>query len=342
MNASRSLQGAKRGRPPNLALADRRPVQNTIIESDPSPAPSPASPIASTSAYRGPHANIDVESDSDTDKGSPGSSIYSSPVGNGFALTEPESDASDDLSKDLAILEKLRRSVHKNLRLRPIRMTSTPNLQAVAQEQASTAGDTLASNLSSASIPSASLARSPSPNPFGYQKPPFNIASSPTSSVGSPSIYYTPFSDFTHSPRSAHFLGYIQGNAPHPSSPLPNSRAPQGVSASFIFDRLNAPHKRPLLIDTRQPGSYLASRIQWSVNVAIPTLILKRCRRPGGGFASIDAMRQFVTTEKGKEAWDDLMRPGGSWDGDVVVYDEYVLFSVFFWHTFSFPQGDAG
>ncbi|CAA7262105.1 unnamed protein product [Cyclocybe aegerita] len=80
--------------------------------------------------------------------------------------------------------------------------------------------------------------------------------------------------------------------------------------------------KRPLLIDTRPLALHQSFHLRHSINIAIPSLILKRCRRPGGGLQSLDALRQFVTTERGKQQWDVLMQPGGAWDGDVVVYDD--------------------
>ena len=55
--------------------------------------------------------------------------------------------------------------------------------------------------------------------------------------------------------------------------------------------------------------------------MAIPSLILKRSRKPQGAFHSLDSLRQFVTTEDGKRTWDDLMT-NGDWDGDVIVFDE--------------------
>ena len=85
--------------------------------------------------------------------------------------------------------------------------------------------------------------------------------------------------------------------------------------------RLNS-QKRPILIDTRNGGSYLASRIIGSVNIAIPSLILKRHRKPGANFPSIHALRSHITTERGKDIWDDILRPGGPWDGDAIIYDE--------------------
>jgi hypothetical protein len=78
---------------------------------------------------------------------------------------------------------------------------------------------------------------------------------------------------------------------------------------------------RPLLIDTRPLNTFLLSHLRHSINLAIPSLILKRSRKPGAGFQSIDALRQYITTDRGKKLWDDTMK-NGEWDGNVVVYDE--------------------
>ena len=162
---------------------------------------------------------------------SPGSAPFSSLV-----------DGDDKMAHDLAILEKLRRNVQKNLQLRPI----------------------------------AADLRDEQPSPDDTP----------------PSIYN-----------------------PSPVIPFPP------ISPKSLSRRLSSP-KRPLLIDTRNGGSYLASRIIGSVNIAIPSLILKRHRKPGANFSSIHPLRAYVTTDRGKDIWDDLMRPDGPWDRDVVIYDE--------------------
>ncbi|KAK7441708.1 hypothetical protein VKT23_016373 [Stygiomarasmius scandens] len=117
----------------------------------------------------------------------------------------------------------------------------------------------------------------------------------------SPSVYFTPREDIS-------FARY--------------QRLPRPISPQSLYTRLLAA-KRPLLIDTRPHAAHHAFHIKFSINIAIPSLILKRGRKPGGqAFSSLDALRQFVTTDPGKHAWDSLMSPGGPWDGDVVIYDE--------------------
>ena len=86
------------------------------------------------------------------------------------ATPETDSDhvkSPDEISNELAVLEQLRRSVQKNLRLRPIAVTPSPPRSPTRP-------------ISSASIwTDFAPARS----------------SSPASSIASPSIYYTPLSD---------------------------------------------------------------------------------------------------------------------------------------------------
>ncbi|KAJ7248894.1 hypothetical protein B0H12DRAFT_1019895 [Mycena haematopus] len=130
-----------------------------------------------------------------------------------------------------------------------------------------------------------------------------------TSPASSISAYFTPAGE---GPLSAKFIGSTP-------PPVPLARKPQAIEPGALFQRLSAP-RRPLLIDTRPPAVHLAFHIRDSINLAIPSLILKRSKKTP--FQSLDALRQYVTTEKGKRDWDILMNPGGPWDGDVVVYAE--------------------
>jgi Dual specificity phosphatase, catalytic domain/Rhodanese-like domain len=248
---------AKRARPPNLALSPPTKRSNT--------APSV----------------LELETPIDEIVHSP---IYATPISAAFS---PDSDhhvkSPEDMSNQLAVLEQLRRSVQKNLRLRPIPVTPSPPRSPTRP-------------LSSAS------------NWTDYR------SSSPASSIASPSIYYTPISDSKSTPLSAHYIG--------PANDSPRSPA-RSIDPASLVTRLNNLARRPLLIDTRPAAAFLASHIKSSVNFAIPSLILKRSRKPGAaGFGSIDALRQFITTDPCRNAWDALMAPGGSWDGDVIVYDE--------------------
>lgn len=127
-----------------------------------------------------------------------------------------------------------------------------------------------------------------------------------------------------------------QINKPMSDKPLP-------IPAGDLYIRLSkglAGHPRPLVIDTRAPAAHVAYRIRGSVNIAIPSLILKRCRKmtasgmlrggsagggggksesgpsPNvggpqtggkGGFQNMEALRQFVVGEKAKEEWNVML-----------------------------------
>lgn len=246
------------------------------------------------------------------------SSTSSSPVGDWLSIgSDSDFEAnSDDLSKNLEILEKLGKHVHKNLRLRPLRSaTASPD---------SPVSLTHFTGLIRSSRSAQNLSHSPE-----------SIADSAPSPALS--IYYTPTTEFGESPLSAHYIGKDfpqntgaqRGLNPDRSrspavntfttrrSPLP----PRGIDADELFKRL-ASSRRPLLIDTRPPPSFLQSRIRHSLNIAIPSLIMRRCTKQGGGFASLDILRTYITTDKGKELWDGYMRRTGRWDGNIVVYDE--------------------
>ncbi|KAF9649684.1 hypothetical protein BDM02DRAFT_3113324 [Thelephora ganbajun] len=236
--------------------------------------------------------NISVQLDSASTAADSPSSISNSPI-DGIPGYD---DAEDELGKDLAVLERLRQDVHKNLRLRPL------NSSTVIRNR---------------TTHSPTLQRNPlhtAPGWYDISRPlPNDFVASPTSATSS--VYYTPSSD---TPMSAYF-GFPGPTAasglfsPPPSKP----GAIQYHSLHFLV----AESPRPLLIDTRPLNTFLLSHLRHSINLAIPSLILKRFRKPGAGFQSIDALRQYITTERGKMLWDDTMK-NGDWDGNVVVYDE--------------------
>lgn len=291
----------KRGRPPKLSLGVdglRNPATNGItIESV-------LSPIDLLDG---------VDESEDTLVSPTFSSACSSPIEYPLSVDSDSDVASDDLSKDMEMLEKLRRNVHKNLKLRPLRASPA---------EPDGAGRT-PPVVDTQCVPRQAHPKSP--------------ASTADSAAPSPafSIYYTPTSEFMPTPLSARYAAhspYPEPKTAMPSSgprrsPVPTAPAapsplrPRGIDFDALFQRLSA-SRRPLVIDTRQPASYLASRLKHSLNIAIPSLIMRRCTKPGGRLPSLDAIRTHITTDRGKEAWDELMRPGGVWDGDVVVYDE--------------------
>lgn len=287
------LPGAKRFRPPNIDLTRASEKRGPTVQLESETLASPLNLQLS-----------DNELDDILQLSSPESSPSLSPVSAAVpSLNIPtgEDAVPDDLSKDLAVLERLRKSVQQNLRLRPIRSRSNLKVD-------------LSVEFSPPKTP-----RSPFPpsatSPSRKDSDPLS-AISPTSSVSS--SYFTPIAE---TPRSSLFAGSSHAErfttVPIPQLPHP----PSSISPKILYDRMVSP-KRPLLIDTRTLVSHQEFHVQHSINIAIPSLILKRCRKPGGGFQTLDALRQFITSDQGKAEWDNYMRPGGAWDGDVVVYDD--------------------
>ena len=243
-------------------------------------------------------ANISIQLDSASTAADSPSSTSGSPIDGipGYDDTE------DELGKDLAVLERLRQNVQKNLRLRPLNSSvvirnRTPN--------------------------SPTLHRTPLHTAPGWYDAPRPLLSdfvaSPTSSTSS--VYFTPTAD---TPMSAYFGFPGPTAASGLFSPPPTSHTTPSKPGAIQYHSLHflvSESPRPLLIDTRPLNTFLLSHLRHSINLAIPSLILKRCRKPGAGPQSIDALRQYITTDRGKQLWDDTMRDG-DWDGNVVVYDE--------------------
>ncbi|KAH9893958.1 hypothetical protein C8Q73DRAFT_730854 [Cubamyces lactineus] len=257
---------SSKARPPNLRLqtdaVKHPPHSNTIIETE---------------------TPVDQHNDEDLlHLSSPSSTSSDSPIDSNSTLETDSDPNSDDISKDLAALEKLRRSVHRNLKLRPIR-SATSSLRAQAQEGSSYSGSAL--------------------------DLPDNRSPSPASSLSPASVYYTPTSALYSEPDDWR------------SSSSSSSSSIGGVDPAMLLARLSSP-TRPILIDTRPTAAYLADHLEHSVNIhTIPSLILKRSKKPNGGLHDVSALRQWITTEEGKHSWDDMMN-SGDWDGDVIVYDE--------------------
>ena len=223
------------------------------------------------------------------------SSGSSSPIGSlGPTLQVTSSDKDrllDDISKDLAALQQLRKSVKTNLRLRPIRSRgSLPKVNSGADSTSSLSSSPRTPNL---------------PSAF------------------SPTSYYTALETTPHSTFPPVSASSVADRAPLPLlSPalLPKTTA-TAITPASLYTRLTSA-KRPLLIDTRPAAAHQSFHLRYSINIAIPSLILKRFRRPGGGLPNLDALRQYITSDQEKSAWDSLMCPGGPWDGDVIMYDD--------------------
>lgn len=234
----------------------------------------------------------------------------------------------DPIARELAVLDELHRNVQKNLELRPI----SPN------------------NLSGQN----SAVYTNNNNTHHTQLPPDHLPEPPYSAVSNVSSnrpFYTPIDNWNdlrfHSRTDSHdsrglsastFSSYYfyddsgdeddlededaekpdQGVLYDPSKPRPFE--PNTLLRALLRHSSDSP--RSLLIDTRPAGSYLASRLPFSLNIAIPSLILKRCLKPGGGFSALSSVRPFISTERGKATWDSLLNTPGAWDGTAIIYDE--------------------
>ncbi|KAG6884903.1 hypothetical protein C0993_007360 [Termitomyces sp. T159_Od127] len=283
------MSTSKRFRPPNinLTLASQKRPQDIELEAE--------SPIESFSG------DDDLDEFEDVLQLSSGESSPATPPSiPALKLdTSDEDSSSDDIARGLEELRQLRKSVKQNLKLRPIRSHSAlPKVDLNATP------------------------RSPWPSsavPWRDTEPaaPFS-ATSPLSSAAS--IYFTPLSTAHFStPLSANWATSDASSSDASSSDLSVAR---GIEVAELYKRLVS-KKRPLLIDTRTPTSFVSFHVKDSVNIAIPSLILKRCRKPGGGFQSFDALRQFITTDGSKQSWDELISSNHSvWDGNVVIYDD--------------------
>ncbi|KAG6861829.1 hypothetical protein C0995_011711 [Termitomyces sp. Mi166 len=209
--------------------------------------------------------------------------------------TSDEDSSSDDIARGLEELRQLRKSVKQNLKLRPIRSHSAlPKVDLNATPR---------SPWPSSAMPWRDTQREPAPL----------SATSPASSTAS--HYFTPLS-------TSHLSTPFRARWSTSDASSSDTSLPRGIETEELYKRLMSP-KRPLLIDTRPPTSFVSFHVKDSVNVAIPSLILKRCRKPGGGFQSLDALRQFITTDSSKQSWDKLMASTHAvWDGNVVIYDD--------------------
>ncbi|KAI0087596.1 hypothetical protein BDY19DRAFT_238167 [Irpex rosettiformis] len=279
-------------RPPNLSLQiGKRPPPKTVIEL--------ATPVDD--------GDGDIE---DEEEDGYHSSPLSSSSSESQDTFEVGNEESDDITKDLALLAQLRRSVRNNLRLRPIRSAS--GSMRISQTDEPVASSSQSSYSPPDSLTDSADLRSPSPD----------------SEYTPASAYFTPLDELRATPLSAVY-DFRKTPVEVSTSTQPPLKQPTldasfcGVSPALLLSRLSSP-TRPLLIDTRPVASFTACHMQHSVNMAIPSLILRRSRKTAGAFTSLDALRQFITTEEGKRAWDDLIS-GEDWDGDVVVYDQAML-----------------
>lgn len=120
-----------------------------------------------------------------------------------------------------------------------------------------------------------------------------------------------------HSPPTPSPVFYTPDDNPLPPD-FPDRTIPASAWRPDVLSARLATPTPPIVVDTRPLAAYHASHIIDSVNIAIPSLILKRCRKPGSGFQSLAALRQFITSDQDKHRWDTLPS-SPSWDGDVVI-----------------------
>ena len=234
----------------------------------------------------------------------------------------------DHIARELAVLDELRRNVQKNLKLRPI---SPNNFSAQTPAVYTNNNNTHHAQLPPDQLPEppySAVSNASSNRPFytpidNWNDPRFHSRSdsqdSRRLSASSFSSYY--FYDDSDDEDDLEDEGaekpdlsvHYDPSKPHPFEPYTLLRA---------LLRASSDSPRSLLIDTRPAGSYLASRLPFSLNIAIPSLILKRCLKPGGGFPALSSVRPFISTERGKATWDSLLNTPGAWDGTAIIYDE--------------------
>ena len=262
------------------------------------------------------------------------SSIFSDPNDDSAYVDATDEDG---IAHELAVLDQLHRNVQKNLKLRPI---SPNNLSGQPPAVYRNNNNNNNNNDDNNNIQLHQLAAPDHP-----PEPPFSAVSN----VSSNRPFYTPtenWSDFRFHSRTdsqdsrrlsaSSFTSYYfyddsdeeedveaedkpdQSVDYDPSKPRPFE--PNTLLRALLRHPSESP--RRLLIDTRPAGSYLASRLPFSLNIAIPSLILKRCLKPGGGFPALSSLRAFISTERGKASWDSLLNTPGAWDGTAIIYDE--------------------
>ncbi|KAF6749563.1 MAP kinase phosphatase [Ephemerocybe angulata] len=281
----RSPLPGKRFRPPTLDISqaiERRP--SIQLETETPVSKTPSSSLASANDS----SDDDDEFEDTLQLSSPESEGAGSPI-----IPVIKADGADDILQEIAKLERLRNSVKQNLKLRPIK--SRTNLKGAD-------------------------GATPNSHTPGFQPTSSSSVWSDRddildSAISTTSDYFTPVGD---APPTSMFINTSASE----SFPILDSltpRPPTAVSPKALYDRLTG-SKRPLLIDTRPLAAHEAFHIRHSINVTIPSLILRRSKKPGGGFPGLEHLRTYITTEGGKRIWDELM--DGSWDGDVVIYDD--------------------
>jgi len=232
-------------------------------------------------AYRFPRRDLSISTNRPLSTFSTDTAFFSpteelaSPSYSGF-------DTDDDLKAELRALAQLRRDIRSNLTLRPI-----PGL---AETSSTIAGNRRSLELETPTSATSSI--------FSYTTAP----SSPSVPAYSPSAY-TP-SALSHSLGRNSLHPTFTASLPDIHNPVLPLNTPYTTPNSLALALASS--CRPLVLDIRPPAEFELLRIRDSVNLAIPSLILKRCRKPGGGLQTLDALKTFITTSDSQQSWDKM------------------------------------
>lgn len=212
-----------------------------------------------------------------------------------FSPTDSAFGNDDDLKAELQAIAQLRRDVRNNLSLRPLNESSAAPPSATAHRRRSLELETPLSATSSV---------------FSYTTAP----SSPTVSGSYPGIYSPQAAATSPATYSLHHHHpTFSASLPDIHNPLLSlnhpSITPQALAVQLSCSAV------PLIIDTRSPAQFEAIRIRNSINLAIPSLILKRGRKPNGGFQSLSALRSFITDDDSRLTWDMMLSSPRRWNG---------------------------
>lgn len=242
------------------------------------------------------------------------------PTSRPFSALDSEDDS---LRSEFALLESLRQNVRKNLALRPLTAPSSSEEDDESDVPASSTSTvfsyhTAPTSPEGGSSPSSTRLSISPPSPISL-----SLDHGLLNTIDGHGL------DISLDARTSNpnINGPILASAPDQYYPTSLSHpATRAIDPPALAAFIASPFSSPLILDTRPAVLFSVSRIIGSVNVSIPSLILKRCRKPTGAFTSMDALKPFITTDECRSSWDSLMNgtAGGKprWSGDVVVLDE--------------------
>lgn len=224
-----------------------------------------------------------------------------------FSPTDGTFEHDDDFKAEIQAIAQLRRDVRNNLALRPL-----PDIPAASSSSSSSY---LNHRRRSLEVETPSSATS---SVFSYTTAP----NSPSVASQLPSIH-SPLA-VSSSTQAATFS--LHHHHPTFSTSLPDIHnpvlplnlpftTPQALATQLASSAV------PLILDTRSPAQFETVHIRNSVNLAIPSLILKRGRKPNGGFASLDKIKSFITNEESRLVWDMMLSAPRRWNGECALLD---------------------